>query len=151
MWIRFLTILVIVAGSQNIVASASGGVCEPYYRVKESSGTRWENESEIEKRHLISCSTSCVRAKEIYDNCIVNLMPNGKVEPTKRQAIWGKCKRAACEPSFFDNLRYWPILCLVGSLRLHPSITRPQSEARPLRTYTPPLEPIRFRSSNQAK
>ena len=106
MWIRFLTILVIVAGSQNIVASASGGGCERNLRENESGGLRFETKSETEIRHEKSCSTSCERANEIYDNCIVNLMPNGKVEATKREAIWGKCKRAACKPSFFDNLRY---------------------------------------------
>ena len=105
--IRTLMILAIIASGQTIAAAASPGICKAYWVANDDGQvSRRENKSEIEKRHSISCSTSCERAMEIYDNCIVNLMPNRKVEITKRKAIWGKCQRAACNPTFFDNLQY---------------------------------------------
>ena len=110
----FATLLILLLSLQPTWAARGKGVCFKWL-VDNNLEQRWATNAEIEENHLKYCSTDCRRGKEIYDNCIVSLMPDGKVEPTKRNAIWGKCQRAACNPTFFDNLRYWPTLCLVGS------------------------------------
>ena len=48
-----------------------------------------------------------IRAAEIYDNCIIDLMPDQpKIQPTKRAAIKSKCERISKNPSFLENLKY---------------------------------------------
>ena len=47
------------------------------------------------------------RTQEIYDNCIIDLMPDQpKIQPTKRNAIKSKCERISKNPSFLENLKY---------------------------------------------
>jgi len=66
---------------------------------------------ETEKRALIKAQKkveeSAQRAAEIYDNCIIDLMPNTSEMPEQKQkAIVAKCKRISEEPSLIDKLKY---------------------------------------------
>lgn len=47
------------------------------------------------------------RQQEIYDNCIIDLMPDApKVVGSKRRAIRSKCRRISKNPSLIDRLKY---------------------------------------------
>ena len=98
----FLFALLVTAAVEAIGSE----MCGTLFLKLETGNYRAATASEIEAHHNRSCSTTCEEARAIYSNCIISLMPDGKVESTKRKAIWGKCQRAACNPTFFDNLRY---------------------------------------------
>lgn len=55
----------------------------------------------------VELSAEEIREQEIYDNCIIDLMPDGtNVSGIKRQAVLSKCRRISENPSLIERLKY---------------------------------------------
>ena len=51
-----------------------------------------------------ACPTQCNVMNKIYDNCFVDKMKG--TSKVAIQSVRRSCKRIACEPTFFQKLRY---------------------------------------------
>ena len=75
----------------------------------EQAFTDWQRTQTYDSsRYTITtkgCAVDVQREAEIYDNCIVDKLPVGAAG-TLRSSIRKSCKRTACNPGFFDNLKY---------------------------------------------
>lgn len=79
--------------------------------MRAAEAEKRDKKQEAEKQALIKArkkaEESAQRTAEIYDNCIIDLMPNTSEMPNQKQkAIVAKCKRISENPSLIDKLRY---------------------------------------------
>ena len=90
---------------QKILNQSLSRVGAPHL-VTQSTDLGSEKRQEAEQSDVRKCTTTQDEKFEIYDNCMIALMPDGQVDPRKRNAIMNKCKRTSCNPSMLDRLRY---------------------------------------------
>ena len=98
-----------LCGDPEVTAVTEGWITCVRPHVVAFHNKQISNESQkqlLKQAHDHFCSVTEKRSREIYDNCIVELMPNEAVRYEKREAIISKCKRIACNPSLVESFKY---------------------------------------------